>query len=82
MNLWEIYGISTTSTSGKTIFTEFETDDIDILEAELLKLDKEFGHKQIKVIKEIDANYSVDVTDTDIADDKNVDEVTNNEDVL
>lgn len=65
-NLWEVYGSSTTSTTGSTTSTEFETDDIDVLKSELIKLDKEHGFDSVKVIKEIDVNYTVEVTDTDV----------------
>ena len=64
-NLYQAYGNSTTSTTGSTSFTEFETDDIDVLKSELIKLDKEHGFDSVKVIKEIDVNYTVEVTDTD-----------------
>ena len=63
-NLYQVYGSSTTSTTGSTSFAEFETDDIEVLKAELIKLDKEHGFDSVKVIKEIDVNYTVDVNDT------------------
>lgn len=67
-NLWELYGNSNTSTIGKTTFIEFETDDIETLKEELLKLDKEYGHENLKIIKEIEVNYTVHVIDADISD--------------
>ena len=65
-NLWQAYGSSTTSTTGSTSFTEFETDDIEVLKSELIKLDKEHGFDSVKVIKEIDVTYTVDVADIDV----------------
>lgn len=64
--LWNFHG-TTTSTSNasgsQSTFTEFETDDISVLEAEVKKLDMELGHAYIKVIKEIDYDVLVDVTE-------------------
>lgn len=65
-NLWQFHG-TTTSTSNvsgsQSTFTEFETDDISVLEEEVRKLDMELGHTYIKVIKEVDYDVLVDVTD-------------------
>lgn len=62
-NLWQQYGTTATSSvsGGKSIFTEFATDDVDILKEELLKLDKEYGFSNVKVYQDITANYSVDI---------------------
>lgn len=58
-NLWEQYGTNTSSTTdSSTTFTEFETDDISILKVEIEKLDKEYGHKNIRVIKDITVSYA------------------------
>ena len=38
-NLWMPYGTTTTSTTGKSEFTEFETDDVAVLKETILKLD-------------------------------------------
>lgn len=65
-NLWQFHG-TTTSTSNasgsQSTFTEFETDDISVLEEEVRKLDMELGHTYIKVIKEVDYDVLVDVAD-------------------
>ena len=64
--IWRMHGSTTTSTTA-TSFKEFATDDIETLKAELLALDAIYGSENIKVVKEIDINYSVDVADQDIA---------------
>ena len=63
--IWRMHGSVTTSTT--TTYSEFATDDIVTLKTELLALDAIYGSENIKVVKEIDINYSVDVTDPDIA---------------
>ena len=64
--IWRMHGSVTTSTT-TTSFKEFETDDIETLKAEVLAIDAIHGSENIKVVKEIDINYSVDVADPDIA---------------
>ena len=64
--IWRMHGSTTTSTTA-TSFKEFETDDVETLKAEVLALDAIYGSENIKVVKEIDINYSVDVADPDIA---------------
>ena len=61
LNLWMPYGTSTTSTTGKSEFTEFETDDVTVLKETILKLDKEYGFEKIRVIEDVTVNFSVDV---------------------
>ena len=63
--IWRMHGSVTTSTT--TTYSEFATDDIVTLKTELLALDAIYGSENIKVVKEIDINYSVDVADPDIA---------------
>ena len=60
-----MHGSVTTSTT--TTYSEFATDDVVTLKTELLALDAIYGSENIKVVKEIDINYSVDVADPDIA---------------
>ena len=60
-NLWMPYGTTTTSTTGKSEFTEFETDDVTVLKETILKLDKEYGFEKIRVVEDVTANFSVDV---------------------
>ena len=62
--IWRMHGSVTTSTT--TTYSEFATDDIVTLKTELLALDAIYGSENIKVVKEIDINYSVDVSDPDI----------------
>ena len=63
--IWRMHGSVTTSTT--TTYSEFATDDIVTLKTELLALSTIYGSENIKVVKEIDINYSVDVADPDIA---------------
>ena len=63
--IWRMHGSTTTSTTA-TSFKEFATDDIATLKTELLALDAIYGSENIKVVKEIDINYSVDVAGSDI----------------
>lgn len=60
-NLWMPYGTTTTSTTGKSEFTEFETDDVTALKETILKLDKEYGFEKIRVVEDVTVNFSVDV---------------------
>ena len=60
-NLWMPYGTTTTSTTGKSEFTEFETDDVTVLKETILKLDKEHGFEKIRVIEDVTVNFRVDV---------------------
>ena len=61
LNLWMPYGTTTTSTTGKSEFTEFETDDVTVLKETILKLDKEYGFDKIRVVEDVTVNFSVDV---------------------
>ena len=61
LNLWMSYDTTTTSTTGKSEFTEFETDDVTVLKETILKLDKEYGFEKIRVIEDVTVNFSVDV---------------------
>ena len=61
--IWRMHGSVTTSTT--TTYSEFATDDIVTLKTELLALDAIYGSENIKVVKEIDVTYSVDVADQD-----------------
>ena len=61
LNLWMPYGSTTTSTTGNSAFTEFETDDVTVLKETILKLDKEYGFEKIHVVEDVTVNFSVDV---------------------
>ena len=61
LNLWMPYGTTTTSTTGSSAFTEFETDDVTVLKETILKLDKEYGFEKIRVIEDVTVNFTVDV---------------------
>lgn len=58
-NLWQVYG---STTAGTSTFTEFATDDINVLEATVLELTKEMGSENIRVVKELSTEYVVDIT--------------------
>lgn len=60
-NLWMPYGTTTTSTTGKSEFTEFETDDVVILKETILKLDKEYGFEKIRIVEDITVTFDVNV---------------------
>ncbi len=60
-NLWQSYGTTITSTSTSTSFTEFETNDVEILKSEILKLDAICGHNNIRIIEDVTLKYSVDI---------------------
>lgn len=64
-NLWEIYGTSSTSTTGSTSFKEFETDDVEVLKEEILILDKEVGFDNIRVISDVSYAMNVDIDSGD-----------------
>ena len=61
LNPWIPYGTTTTSTTGNSEFTEFETDDVTVLKETILKLDKEYGFEKIRVIEDVTVNFTVDV---------------------
>ena len=61
LNLWMPYGTTTTSTTGSSTFTEFETDDVTVLKETILKLDKEYGFEKIRVVEDVTVNFTVDV---------------------
>lgn len=73
--LWKTHGTMTTSTTS-TAFKEFETDDLEVLKVEVVALDKVYGHENIKVIKEIDVTYGVEIVDDE---DEGVDETVPSE---
>lgn len=65
-NLWKQYGTTTSSTTNSdttTTFQEFQTDDVEVLKEEIIKLDKKYGFENIKVYKDVTANYSVEITE-------------------
>lgn len=65
-NLWKQYGTTISSTTNSdtiTTFQEFQTDDVETLKEEIIKLDKKYGFENIKVYKDVTANYSVEITE-------------------
>ena len=76
--IWRMHGSTTTSTTA-TSFKEFATDDIETLKAELLSLDSLYGHENIRVIKDIETNYVVDVVDDSVTTDNPAEDTTKNE---
>lgn len=73
-NLWQQYGTTATSSAsgGKSTFTEFATDDLEVLKAEILKLDQQVGHENIKVYKDVTTSFSVDIVVDDTVEDEEV----------
>ena len=59
LNLWMPYGTTTTSTTGKSEFTEFETDDVTVLKETILKLDKEYGFDKFAIAGGVASNSSL-----------------------
>ena len=77
--IWRMHGSTTTSTTA-TSFKEFATDHIETLKAEVLAIDAIYGSENIKVVKEIDINYSVDVADSNVTtEDTTEDTIENNQ---
>ncbi len=77
-NLWQSYGTTTTSTNASVSFTEFETDDVEILKSEIMKLDAIYGNDNIRIIEDVTLKYSVDVI-LDTTDNVIEDNTENNE---
>ena len=61
LNLWMPYGTTTTSTTGKSEFTEFETDNVETLKNEILKVDKEYGFEKIRIVEDVTVTFDVNV---------------------
>lgn len=63
-NIWESYGSYSTATGSKeSVFTEFETDDVAVLEAEITKIIAERGNSEIRIVKDVEITYGVDVVE-------------------
>lgn len=63
-NIWESYGSTSTATGSKdSVFTEFETDDVTVLETEIAKIIAERGNSEIRIVKDVEITYGVDVVD-------------------
>lgn len=60
-NLWQSYGTTISSTTTSASFNEFETDDVEVLKSEILKLDAIYGHDNIRIVEDVTLKYSVDV---------------------
>ena len=60
-NLWMPFGTTTISTTGKSEFTEFETDDVVVLKETILKLDKEYGFEKIRIVEDVTVTFDVNV---------------------
>lgn len=66
-NIWESYGNYSTATGSKeSVFTEFETDDVDVLEAEITKIISERGNSEIRIVKDVEITYGVDVIEEEM----------------
>ena len=63
-NIWESYGNYSTATGSKeSVFTEFETDDVAVLETEITKIVAERGNSEIRIVKDVEITYVVDVVE-------------------
>ena len=58
-SLWQLYSTSSSTTSNEETFVPFETDDLEKLKEEVIRLDATYGRENIKVVK--DVVYAVDV---------------------
>jgi hypothetical protein len=56
-----MYGVTTTYSNGRTSYKEFETDDLEELNAKFLELDKIYGFENLKVVMELDFSVGVDI---------------------
>ena len=61
LNLWMPYGTTTTSTTGKSEFTEFETDDIEVLKEEVKKIASKIGYDEIRIVSDIVFDIKIDI---------------------
>ena len=50
-----------------SVFTEFETDDVTVLEKEIAKIIAERGNSEIRIVKDVEITYGVDVVDDEEA---------------
>ena len=63
LGTWKLYGTVSGTTATDSTITPFETEDIDELRAEILKLNAEIGHENIMACKMVDLSYGVTVVD-------------------
>lgn len=56
---------------------EFETDDLDVLKAEINKLDKEIGYENIRVIDDITYKVMVDIPNTETIEEFTSEDINN-----
>ena len=60
-NLWMPYGSTTTSTTGKSEFTEFETDNLEVLKEEIKKITSKIGYAEIRIVSDIVFDIEIDI---------------------
>ena len=53
LNLWMPYGTTTTSTTGNSAFTEFETDNLEVLKEEIKKITSKIGYDEIRIVSDV-----------------------------
>ena len=61
LNLWMPYGTTTTSTTGKSEFTEFETDNLEVLKEEIKKITSKIGYAEIRIVSDIVFDIEIDI---------------------
>ena len=61
LNLWMPYGTTTNSTTGKSEFTEFETDNLEVLKEEIKKITSKIGYAEIRIVSDIVFDIEIDI---------------------
>ena len=61
LNLWMPYGTTTTSTTGNSAFTEFETDNLEVLKEEIKKITSKIGYAEIRIVSDIVFDIEIDI---------------------
>ena len=70
--MFEVYGSEVTSknaTGTTSTFTPFETEDVEALKAEVLKLDRVYGHENIMVCQVVELTYGVEIVSDETEED-------------
>lgn len=62
--LWQLYGTTTCATSSEETFVPLETDDLEKLKAEVIRLDATYGHENIKVVKTVEYTVDINISDS------------------
>ena len=60
-NLYQSHGTTTTSATGESTFTEFSTDDLEVLKEEIKKITSKIGYAEIKIVSDIVFDIEIDI---------------------